>query len=137
MSMPKLFTLKQAAAQLNGKITANALRSMIKKGCLEVVRRGRRIYVTEEALSAMVVDNKLTAASTPRPVADNPHVCTYERLVPIDPPPGYGAPEQLRIFVTERKAPRKTQLSMIVTERKEPSKIISIPIIRLPPKKSS
>jgi hypothetical protein len=51
----RLLTLKEACAQLaGGHITPATLRAEAARGRLDMVRLGRRDFVTEEALDAMV-----------------------------------------------------------------------------------
>lgn len=52
--MTRLLTLTQACAQLGDKITPAMLRAQAVRGTLDIVRIGRRDFVTADALEAMV-----------------------------------------------------------------------------------
>lgn len=72
--LPHLYTLNEASEQLlHGAIKECTLRTEINKGRLEVIRVGRRIFVTEDPIAKMLekcLESREAHASTSAPTIE-------------------------------------------------------------------
>jgi hypothetical protein len=111
--MSKLLTLSEAAAMLNGKLTAGSLRRMARQGKLQLIRVAGKDFTTEEFLNAMVASATVMVSSSPCPEPD----CTSAVVATTEPASGS--------LSTERVKLAQAQARMSVEKLKQRSKPIS------------
>jgi hypothetical protein len=112
--MPRLLTLEEACAHLNGALKPRAIRRLIHQGRLPVIVIARRFFVTPESLDAMIVNATLTM-SKPCPAADFPRASSSaapDRTKDSDPP-GSLSMERVRLA--------RAQALMSLEKLKKPS----------------
>jgi hypothetical protein len=114
---PRLYSLKEAAQLLSpdGRLTSRSLRTMARRGQLQLVRVAARDYVTAEALNAMVTAATLPTTRPPCPDDANlPGSISAEAVMTED---------QLGSFSTDRVRLAQAQAHEIVQRLKKPSKL--------------
>jgi hypothetical protein len=110
--MSRLLTLREAAAQLNGKLTAGSLRRMARQGRLQLTIICGKHFVTQESLDDMVVNATLTR---PQCLADaSPPDSTCAEVATTAEPPGSSW--------MDRKKLALEQAQMIARQLKQRSK---------------
>ena len=111
--MPKLLTLREAAAYLHGKFTPRAILRLVKQGRIPVTIISRKMFLTPEDLDTLIVNSKVTMGPLCR-VDDYLHGSTSGRSVQTTDQPGS--------FSTERKRLAQAAAEMSVRKLSKPSK---------------
>lgn|SRR5262245_46359220 len=130
--MGRLLTLKEAAAQLNGKLTAASLRGMARQGKLQLTIIAGKHFVTPESLNAMLVNSTLTRPQCP--ADDSQPDSISDPVATTEAPSGSSS--------TDRKRLAQAQAQMIVQRLKRPLKrtlraSTDRPVARIRPPNSS
>jgi hypothetical protein len=108
--VPKLLTFEQAAEYLHDKFSARSIYRLVKRGKIAHVVISRKLFVTPEALDALVEDSTCRVpAPPPASISEKPAATTRQ--------PGSS--------LTERKRLARAQAEMIANGRKLPYKSIS------------
>jgi hypothetical protein len=110
-AVPQLYRLSEAAALLGFGVTERSLRTEARRGRLQVTRLAGKLFVTADALAAMVATNTMPMPSRRScPDADSQHAFTSAEHETTEEPS--------TLFSTERKKLAMAQAQGIVRQLK-------------------